>query len=84
MKYNKPLKIFHYTFNISVEETSPDNFEIICNDLGYSNYYKKYSAILSTIEYAVDDAEKDARIYAENHYYISKADKVLKQLGFTN
>jgi hypothetical protein len=51
--------------------------------MGYSNYYKKYSSKLSTIEYAVDDAEKDARIYAENHYYTSKTDKILKQLGFS-
>lgn len=84
MAYNKHLKIFNHTFNISVEEISPDNFQIICNDLGYSDYYKKYNASLATIEYAVDDAEKDAKYFADANYYTSKTDKILKQLGFTN
>lgn len=70
MKYNKHLKL-SYNFNISVEESS-GKFEIICNDMGYSNYYKKYSTTL-------ENAEK----FAEDNYYTSDADRILKTLGFS-
>ena len=80
--YKKFAKLLTYQFCISVEESS-GIFQIICNDMGHSNYYKKYTATLENLEEIIIDAQNGAEKFAEDNYYTSDADRILKTLGFS-
>jgi hypothetical protein len=88
---NKEFVYCKYKFNIKVElnsriEKTPNGkiwHNIIVNDMGVTNYYKKREVEDSLLLKTISDMENDAKLWVDNRTEnISKPDSRLSDLGF--